>query len=574
MSAVQYVIPDYQRDYKWGETEAQDLIEDLDRAQDHIDEPLFLGTFIFSSSESGKANVIDGQQRITTLLLLLIACRMRASALGETNIKTAIQQKITWMDPLLGESSGCKLRVSESIRQVFDHIADANWNGEFPDKIGGIQVKRQKNRIKPIFDYFNEHLSTFNREKLTKFLKAVYETYVIVVSISGINEALQIFERTNARGMELEISDLLKNHLFSKNVEGISAKWLEIQENADGTIQRLLKYFYVSKNGYVLKADLYRRLKECAAASTPEIFTDDIRDFSEFYRLAKDPTPEDTKRFFADREIDDVIKHEKIWLGISHSLQALREFGVAQFIPLAYAAIGLTKRETQNRLKAAKNLLMFFEILEKYHFINNVVCERVGNEVERLYADKCLEFSESNDQQASFNAFYEELKNKLAIRAEFISRFKEISYPPPQRLSLVCYIFDRFVNDGLEAGQRLPIFHPDKRVLFKNHHIEHFLPKSAGAQQEIDTETRNSISNIGNLLPLYFKTNIQLSDDPPDVKAERLTGELAAQIQNNAFVTGFLQRYGTQFTQWDAAAIKNRAENLANEGYDKIWNLG
>ena len=37
---------------------------------------------------------------------------------------------------------------------------------------------------------------------------------------------------------------------------------------------------------------------------------------------------------------------------------------------------------------------------------------------------------------------------------------------------------------------------------------------------------------------------------------------------------GFLQRYGTQFTQWDAAAIKNRAENLANEGYDKIWNLG
>jgi hypothetical protein len=574
LSNDKYVIPAYQRDFKWGETEAQDLIEDLQSAEGEDAEPLFLGTFIFSSSTNGNASVIDGQQRLTTILLLLIACRNRARDLGEKEIAYQTQRKITWMDEVTGESKGCRLEVSESIRDVFAHMADDKWDGSFPDRIDNKPVKRQRNKVKPIYDDFYSKVATYNRQQLTEFLRAIYECYVIVVAITSDEEALQIFERTNARGMELEISDLLKNHLFSKQVANISATWQEIQENAEGTILRLLKYFYVSKSGYVLKADLYRKLKDMSHEFGPSKLTNELRMFSEFYKLTKNPTLEETKNFFSDRGLMKISQNEPLCWGISHALQALREFGIAQFVPLAYAAIEMTERLGRDSTDSAKLLLEFLENLEKYHFVNNVVCERVGNDVERLYADTCVEFAVGGHPKDLYRAFFSELKKKIATEDEFVSRFAEISYPPPNRLSIVCYIFDRFVNYGLKGVQRVPIFIADKRALVRNHHIDHFLPQQLPAGHAVDQETQNKISNIGNLLPLYSKTNIQLSNTLPKEKAKRLKGDLKQQLQNYPFVSEFLQRYSSEIEAWDSMAIQTRATDLAKDGYRRIWHFG
>src|SRR5271169_4115537 len=130
-SPSQFAIPLYQRDYKWGKEEALELIEDLESYMEAESENLFLGNLIFERSKDQKTFVVDGQQRLTTLMVLLIACRMRARDLGLVKLEPKIQEKITFMDSKTGESLGCRLIASESVRDVFEHMATDTWDGHF-----------------------------------------------------------------------------------------------------------------------------------------------------------------------------------------------------------------------------------------------------------------------------------------------------------------------------------------------------------------------------------------------------------------------------------------------------------
>lgn len=218
---TQYSIPLYQRDYKWGKEEALDLTEDLRNYPASGDENLFLGNFIFQPAKDHKTFVVDGQQRLTTILLLLVACRARARELGLEPLAQTTLQRISFIDSTTAESKGCRLIASVSVRDIFDFITKDIWDGTFPTKIGRKTVKRQVNRLKPIFEHFRKEVSELDKDSLSRFLFAIYNSFVIRIDIDSEIDALSVFERTNARGMELEISDLLKNYLFSKRVEKI-----------------------------------------------------------------------------------------------------------------------------------------------------------------------------------------------------------------------------------------------------------------------------------------------------------------------------------------------------------------
>ncbi len=198
--------------------------------------------------------------------------------------------------------------------------------------IGKKPVKRQANRLRPIFDYFTKEISEFEKDQLSSFLKAIYNTFVIRIDIENEVDALSIFERTNARGMELEISDLLKNYLFSKKVESIEASWELIVGNSDGTILRMLKYFFISRRGYILKPQLYKKLKGYAAEIGPQKLTEELVQFSQFYKAAKTADEATTQNYFAELAVVEIAGHQSRFQRITASLQALREFGVTQFL--------------------------------------------------------------------------------------------------------------------------------------------------------------------------------------------------------------------------------------------------
>src|SRR6267154_6355496 len=94
-----FSVPKYQRGFAWGKGEAEDLISDLLESRGR--RGLFLGTLIFNISDHihEGVTVVDGQQRLTAIFLLLIACRQLAKRLGAAGVAQETQKRITITDP-------------------------------------------------------------------------------------------------------------------------------------------------------------------------------------------------------------------------------------------------------------------------------------------------------------------------------------------------------------------------------------------------------------------------------------------------------------------------------------------
>ena len=127
-----------------------------------------------------------------------------------------------------------------------------------------------------------------NQKELHALQSSVYATQVMRINIDSPDEAFSIFERTNARGMDLEVADLLKNFLHQRKIKTIREDWPTIVKNSSHAMLRMLKAFYVSYRGYVQKAELYKNLKNFSEGSGgPELFLTRLIKFSEFYHFLR-----------------------------------------------------------------------------------------------------------------------------------------------------------------------------------------------------------------------------------------------------------------------------------------------
>lgn len=575
-SSIQLEVPRYQREYKWGTNEAGDFWEDLKSYADSGEGSLFLGTLIFdiAEKESKKSiKIVDGQQRITTILILLIACRKLAEKINSQKIANKIQDKISFENPTTGEFVGCRLIASESIKEVFQHLSNANWNGVFPEKLGSKQVKRQVNRIRPIFDYFSKQIEGYDHTYLSHLLETIYKSYIVRIDIQEEIEAFKIFERTNARGMDLEASDLLKNYLFSQAGSVVEDYWYQIIELSEGTALRMLKYFYVSKNGYVTKSDLYKKLKAYGKSTGHLEMVQELEKFASFYNAIRSADEPKMKNYFGQIGLTAIEADQEKFQEIYFSIEGLRLFKITQIYPLISAAIDCYIRNgfgENNNL--SKKLIKFFNTLENYHFINNAICERIGNEVEKLYSDYSKIYAQSDSFDDVTHEFYLALKGQIAVQDEFVSRFIDISYQLSS-IPLISYIYDRINNMGAKPGHRVKIFYPDEKILRRNHNIEHFYPQKPNPVDNLPTLTAEEIDNIGNLLTISFRTNSKLSNFSPRQKSEMLSGELLREIQNLDYVRKFLEVYKDDVNDWGKEAISKRARDLAEIAYNSVWRM-
>ncbi len=255
---------------------------------------------------------------------------------------------------------------------------------------------------------------------------------------------------------------------------------------------------------------------------------------------------------------------------INFSLQALKEFNIAQFCPLAYAAIMcFVGGGNGDKANKSKHLVSFFEMLEKYHFINNAVCERVGNDIEKIYADFCEKFRKSEDFEATLGELKKALLEKRADRDEFLSRFSKISYAEDP-IGVIAYTFDRLYNHKQRAGSWVRIFNADPAISRRNFNTEHFFPQKP--QGGIPQDMVGSIDLIGNLLCLSFITNSTLNNDMPAAKVVKLEGALSGQIKNIPAITELISLFKER-GKWGSEEVVERGRRLGVLGYDEVWHF-
>ena len=216
-----FKIPLYQRPYAWTTEEAEALFEDLltalEEPKQEIDNisPYFLGSIVLIKSEhKPDAQVVDGQQRLTTLTILLSVLRELSSLEKAHQLTKYIYQ----------EADG--FEVKQNQYRVTLRDTDADFFQDYIQKPQGISQLRDINILKysesckNIRDnafLFRERLEKLDSDKLLKFTQfVVTRCCLVIITTTDFDSAYRIFSVMNNRGLDLSLADILKAEILGK----------------------------------------------------------------------------------------------------------------------------------------------------------------------------------------------------------------------------------------------------------------------------------------------------------------------------------------------------------------------
>jgi len=357
-------VPDFQREYVWStknSNEIGDFLHDItevynflvtkkndSNADDYLrnldhETGLFFGNIIFLL-KGNEFEVIDGQQRFTTIFLFLAAYRtwIQYRLRDEDLIDNAKKEELT---KLIDFCNACFFRADQyffepslTIKTIFDKYVSKHWFDQdcadlvYQKSISQSDFEKKSKNFLPkdfresSFNNKNEMLSEWEvlgysvaeSQLITsifqKFIEGINKHFSSIENISLIanifkkikfsrvvvddeEEAYVFFERTNSRGATLEIYDLLKAYVFGNSgkneLSTYKAKWQEIIQNKADKVSniQLVKYFWNSMGGGAKADTVFKHIKNkyhpnfYNREESISNLVEDIHLFSEFYYI-------------------------------------------------------------------------------------------------------------------------------------------------------------------------------------------------------------------------------------------------------------------------------------------------
>jgi uncharacterized protein with ParB-like and HNH nuclease domain len=218
-----FQIPGYQRPYAWTTEQAGELFEDLTgfikANSGEVSEmpPYFLGSIVLIKEEGApNSDVVDGQQRLTTLTLLLSAVRATISAERAKDITPLLYEK---GNAIKGTQDRFRLSLRDRDRDFFNRYVQLEKGFQELLQLTTPVPDSQEN-IRKNAQLFNEKLdvlSEIQKLQLAQFI--VTRCYLVVVATPDLDSAYRIFSVLNSRGLDLTATDILKAEIIG----GLSA---------------------------------------------------------------------------------------------------------------------------------------------------------------------------------------------------------------------------------------------------------------------------------------------------------------------------------------------------------------
>ncbi|MBH8562309.1 DUF262 domain-containing protein [Nostoc sp. CENA67] len=230
-------IPLYQRPYAWTVDEAGELFEDLVTAlgdsDDKIDDinPYFLGSIVLIKGDKPDAQVVDGQQRLTTLTILLAALRASVSKEHAHKLTKYLYQEHDFDH----DKNVYRLTVRERDAQFFKEYIQDESGIEKLKEIHLAKLSDSRKNFKDNVLCFVQRLKKFTEVQLKRLIQFITDRcFLVVVSTPDIDSAYRIFSVLNNRGMDLSHADILKAEIIGKisaeKQDKYSAKWEETED--------------------------------------------------------------------------------------------------------------------------------------------------------------------------------------------------------------------------------------------------------------------------------------------------------------------------------------------------------
>lgn len=246
-----FVIPEYQRPYAWSDEQIQTLFDDLvEYTENNNESTYFLGTIVSYENENNEQEIIDGQQRITSLFLLLRALYYKLQSMKETpeskNFKSQIESALWEQDELTAEVDYEKTLITSKVigddsNQVFSNIL-----------ITGETENGAKDSYSSNYNLFVDLIGqyvTSQPELFYWFIRNILNKAILLpITADSQDTALTIFSTLNDRGLALSDADIFKakiyNHLDKNEKVDFIETWQQLDDAATNTNESIQKLFY------------------------------------------------------------------------------------------------------------------------------------------------------------------------------------------------------------------------------------------------------------------------------------------------------------------------------------------
>jgi hypothetical protein len=548
-----YMIPPFQRPYSWDRANVEDFWTDTIV---NNDSDYFIGNFVVYE-DAGTLGVVDGQQRLTTITLLLCALRDIMKREGFDDLAVGIHHLIERPD--IKNKLHYVLRTETSYPFFQERIQN------FRERPQDIQAGPEEELLKQAYDFLMENLELTvagirrqaNLSESKKQAKVCQELSQIRDKVLGLklistaldndDDAYIIFETLNTRGKDLTLSDLVKSHLSrllvspNSGVNRVKDKWTQIAETfeesqADLNVSTFIHHYWLSRYEYVTLKKLYKTLRRKITKDNAKGFLDDFVKESEIYRLIYEPTYKKWKK-------DD--------LEIRDSLAAMVLFKIKQQLPIVLAVM----RHHSDGTLTPKIVKQILAAIENFHYsFTAVASQRSSGGISFMYALSARNLYEANDMAAkakAVNTLRTKLRAKLPSYAEFEARFSELRHSSKftKQRNLVRYILTKIYQHN-SSGISID---PDRMT------IEHIIPQNPSGSTAMTDE---QVASIGNLILVDAKLNKKLGNKSFFEKRRILQGA-------NIWVDDQIVRA----TTWGVPEIKARTKLLARNAYDKVWKV-
>ena len=581
----QFVIPDFQRSFVWTAENVDTLFTDFDEDTNSYTDNLdtlpgyLLGNIVLISNENNptRFDVIDGQQRLTTLTLIFCALNKLFMDIAEETRQNLGANADMW----IGHTFSFKeyFRILDNNLQFVDykilHTQDLDFKETYKSiiKQGALvsdEDNTSANNLEAVYESILQHLKSIyddEPQKLLYFLQYLTtKVKLIETTAPSIERAFQLFEILNNRGQSLEPLDLLKNHLLKNltsapgitqnQIKDFSDSWSQFLKNLKDTgksraieTSTFIKHFIIGTEAInIKKKDIFKHFKENKLVANDILqLSSDINSISKVYAsINRDPLSND---FLSN---DDGM----------YTLFTL--FNTVQIHPLLMPFYNATRVDKVRLVDAAVRYVA--AVIFSYTQTNAIEAE-LPEIIEKILheSDPVCRLEVAVTELELRTKPYVDLIRALLPVKDFGSKDKKKA---PKAFQILKFI-ELYLNqkDSIKTNKEIE--------------LEHIMPQAAdNADYSFDDEdTRKEyLNHLGNLTLLDKSLNASVKNgnfaDKLDhykacefVITRALAEEIDSPVQNQQPLINFQNTYFTvdnpdQITYWDKTQIDERGQKL------------
>ena len=548
-NGLSYRVPRFQRDYSWTEAEWEDVWADLLGTIEGGEGTHYMGYLVLRSEDGREFDLIDGQQRLTTLSVLVLAVLRNLQRLVDKGVEPgpnsrriqAIRQGyIGYLDPVTLVSRS-KLTLNRNSNAYYQNQIVPL--GPLP-RYG---LRAPEESLRKAFEWFDQRVQSRVEQSpadagagLAHLVeRAADRLFFTVITVTDELNAYKVFETLNARGVRLSATDLLKNYLFSvldasgrtsQEMANLDDRWEQIVGRLGGeSFPDYLRVHWNSRHRMVREGELFRTIRAATpAAQDVFLLLRALEEDLETYAALREPEASDWPR--AQKE----------------SVRLLRLFNVQQPFALLLAA-----RRTLDHTG--------FELLLKaavaISFRYNVIGGLSPGAQERVYdrVKEGLVTGEVRTAAVALRGLAAIYPSDAAFREAFAGHTLNTSQAGNRRIAR--YLLSR-IERQLSAV--------DLDFESEQLSIEHIFPRSPGGQWDgfAAAPPEIFVDRLGNLTLLEASVNRDLSSGSYDEK--RATYAVSPYA--------ITRRVAAENHEWSPDRIRARQEWMARQA-SQIWRV-